>query len=75
MAQRLFAGMVVGRIPRELEEVHIMAATGWSWQALQGTPVDIVQKMTIYLAVAEARATSGSLNFSEAEGERPYDIR
>ncbi len=69
MAQRLLAGMVVGQIPRELEEAHIMAATGWSWPTLQATPVDVVQKMTIYLAATEARATQGSLDIFEAEGD------
>ena len=75
MAQRLFAGMVVGQIPREFEETHMMAATGWSWQVLQATPIDVVQKMAIYLAVSDARNTQGSLDFPESEKEEPYDNR
>lgn len=73
LAQRLFACMVVGQIPREFEEAHIMAATGWSWQALQATPADVVQRVTIYLAVREARANQGSLEFPRAEGEEQYE--
>ncbi len=75
MAQHLFAGMVVGQIPREFEESHMMAATGWSWQALQATPIDVVQKMALYLAVSDARNTQGSLDFTECEKEEPYDNR
>lgn len=71
MAEALLTNLVRGHIPSEFAEAHIMAATGWTWQTLQETPADVVQKMAIYLAVQRTRATSASLDFSETEGETP----
>ena len=51
LAEKLFGGLAIGRVPREFAEVHIMALTGWNWQTLQATPADIVDKMTTYMAV------------------------
>jgi hypothetical protein len=71
VAEALLTSLVRGQVPPEFAEAHVMAATGWTWQALQETPADLVQKMAIYLAVQHARATSASLDFSETEGETP----
>jgi hypothetical protein len=65
MAEALLTSLTRGQVPPNFAEVHVMAATGWSWHTLQETPADIVQKMALYLAVQHARATSASLDFSE----------
>ena len=67
MAEELFAGMVEGRVPRRFLEVHLMAATGWSWQTLRTTPADVVQRMAVYLAVKQAQDNKTSLELREAE--------
>ena len=67
MAEALFAGLVAGQLPAQLDEVYLMAATGWSWQDLQATPADVVQKMAVYLAVKCARDSSGALDFRAPE--------
>ena len=69
LAERLFAGLVTGRIPHEFAEVHIMALTGWSFQSLLETPVDIVERMAIYLAVKQARDLGGDLDLPEEQDE------
>ncbi|MCH8206119.1 MAG: hypothetical protein IH956_03850 [Chloroflexi bacterium] len=66
-AEALFEGLVSGRVPREYLEVCLMAATGWTWQALGETPADIVHKMAVYLAVKGIRDTKGTLQFSEED--------
>ena len=40
-----------------------MAATGWTWAELNETPMEIVAKMTIYLAVKNVKEFGGELNF------------
>ena len=64
-AEGLFAGLMTGRIPPQFAEAHVLAATGWSWQALQETPADLVRKMTTYLAVKQARDNQGTLEFPD----------
>ena len=65
LAEDLFAGLAIGRVPPRFADVHLMAATGWSWQTLQSTPADVVRKMAIYLSVTQARNTASSLEFTE----------
>ena len=67
MAGELFAGLISGQIPLGFVEVHVMVATGWSWQTLQETPADVVQRMLLYLAVKQARDNKASLEFRNAE--------
>ena len=67
-AEHLFACLVRGRIPPDFSEVHLMASTGWSWRALQETPVDVVRKMATYLSVRQARDTGGDVSYPELEG-------
>ncbi len=64
-AQELFAGLVEGRLPTEFFEAHIMAATGWTWEALQETPVDVVRRLAVYLAVRQAHASQETLDFQD----------
>ena len=66
-AEELFAGLVAGRVPLRFAEVHMMAATRWSWQTLQETPADVVRRMAIYLAVKQARDGRASLEFHDTE--------
>ncbi len=70
LAERLFVEMAAGRTPDEFEEPRIMALTGWSWQALQDTPADVVEAMTTYLVVREARERGGEVEFPEAAHAR-----
>ena len=63
MAEELFAEMIAGRIPGQFSEAHLMAVTGWSWHTLQETPADVVEKMSIYLAVTQARDDKRDLDF------------
>ncbi len=63
MAEELFAGLVSRMVPTGFVEAHVMATTGWDWATLQRTPADVVQRMVVYLAVREARANGGSLEF------------
>jgi hypothetical protein len=63
LAQALFAGLLRGRDPPEFSEVHLMAATGWSWHTLQETPADVVRMMAVYSAVAQAMERGGSVDF------------
>ena len=72
-AEELFAGMVSGQVPPRFAEVSVMAATGWSWQALQETPADVVQKMAIYLAVKQTRDGNGALDFPQTKD--PHDAQ
>ncbi|MCH8165384.1 MAG: hypothetical protein IH889_07225 [Planctomycetes bacterium] len=70
LAQALFAGLLGGRVPSEVSEVHLMAATGWSWHTLQETPADVVRMMAIYSAVAQAVERGGSIDFPAQGAER-----
>ena len=70
MAEELFSGLAAGTVPQEFEEVHVMALTGWSWEVLQDTPADIVEKMATYLAVTSARDSDGTVDFPEDRHER-----
>ena len=65
--EQLFAGLVAGRVPPQFAEVHLMAATGWSWRDLRATPADIVQKMAIYLAVKHAMDSGSALDLHAPE--------
>ena len=67
VAQRLFRGLHSEVLPEDFAEVHIMAATGWSWQELQNTPVDVVEKMVTYLDVTRAVSSGSSLDLSDQE--------
>ena len=64
-AESLFEGLAAGRVPEEFADVHLMAATGWSYDVLMRTPADVVERMSIYLSVRAARETGGTL---EIEG-------
>ena len=66
-AEDLFEGLLIGKIPESFVEVHLMTMTGWSWQTLQETPADVVQRMSIYLAVRQARDRGGSVVYVENE--------
>lgn len=72
-AERLFGGLAEGRITPEFIEAHLLAATGWSWHTLQVTPVDVVQRMAMYLAVKKARDTGGTLTFADSEDSKDVD--
>lgn len=61
-AEALFASLVSGRVPAEYVEVCLMAATGWTWQALSETPADIVSRMALFLAVKGARDAGSVLD-------------
>ena len=63
-AEELFAEMIAGRIPGQFAEAHLMAVTGWNWHTLQETPADVVEKMSIYLSVKQARDGNQDLDFS-----------
>ena len=67
LAEDLFVGLAAGTIPPPFAEVHLMALTGWSWETLLQTPLDVVEKMAIYRAVKETRETGGYLSFQEDE--------
>jgi hypothetical protein len=73
VAQQLFAALLTGQVPPTFAEVHLMAATGWSWHTLQDTPADIVNKMSIYLAVTHAIATRGTLDFPNEDSSQADD--
>lgn len=49
----------------EFGDVAIMHATGWSWDELMNTPIHIVQKYQMYLAVRNAKINGGSLDFDD----------
>lgn len=70
MAEALLAGLVKGEVPTRFAEVHVMAATGWTWQALQDTPADVVQAMAVYLAVQQARRGGGTLRYHDTEAQQ-----
>ena len=70
MAQELFVGLAAGQVPPRFEEVHMMAATGWSWRTLQETPVDVVRQMAVYLAVKQAMDSGGALEYPHMEDEQ-----
>ncbi len=65
MAEKLFRGLHSGVLPEEFAEVHIMAATGWSWQELQNTPADVVENMVTYLGVTQAVGSGSSLDLPD----------
>lgn len=44
-----------------------MAATGWTWEELQQTPAEIVNLMSLYLAVRSTKESGGDLHFDEDE--------
>ena len=67
MAERLFRGLHSGVLSEEFAEVHIMAATGWSWQELQNTPADVVDNMVTYLGVTQALSSGSSLDLPDQE--------
>jgi|GEM_PF-1840102 hypothetical protein len=61
LSMSLFQAMAVGEVPEGFFEIQLMAATGWSWQALQSTPADVVMKMALFLAVSHIREQGGTL--------------
>ena len=61
----LFRGLLAGRVPSPFAEVHILALTGWTWAALQETPVDVVARMAEYLAVRSVKDSGGTLQLQE----------
>jgi hypothetical protein len=65
LAEELFAGLAVGRVPERFAEVHIMALTGWDWETLQETPADVVGLMALYMAVKDAIDNASSLDITE----------
>ena len=65
LAEELFAGLAVGRVPEQFAEVHIMALTGWDWETLQETPADVVELMVLYMAVKDAIDNASSLDIPE----------
>ena len=65
LAEELLSGLATGLVPDEFAEAHMMAQTGWSWETLQETPADVVERMATYLAVREAREIGGTLDLSE----------
>ena len=70
MAEKLFVSLLIGQLPHQFAEAHVMAATGWSWQTLQETPFDVVRNMMTYLAVAQAIESKSNLNFPGTEEEQ-----
>ena len=66
--EQLLASLVSGGVPEEFSESHIMAITGWSCRDLQETPLDVVSRMALYLAVRQTREVGGTLEF---DGGRP----
>ena len=68
MAEELFAGLLTGKVPPMFVDAWLMDATGWSWQVLQDTPADLVDRVVVYAAVKQARAAGGVLDFPESEG-------
>tara|TARA_Y100000310_G_scaffold289770_1_gene316415 strand:- start:104 stop:241 length:138 start_codon:yes stop_codon:yes gene_type:complete len=42
-----------------------MLATGWTWDELQATPYDVVQRTRIYLQVKHVKEHGGTLDFPE----------
>ena len=64
-AADLFRGLAAGRVPPAFVEVHLLALTGWSWTALQETPVDVVARMAEYLAVRGVKDSGGTLRLEE----------
>ena len=66
-AEHLFAGLLSGHLPEEFSEVHLMASTGWSWDALQQPPADVVRRMATYLAVTRTVHERQSLRFEDEE--------
>jgi len=63
MAEELFTGMAVGLVREEFAEVHVMSVAGWSWEELQETPVDVVERMALYKAVTDTMRSGGTLDF------------
>lgn len=64
-AERLYRGLHGGALPEEFTDVHIMAATGWSWRELQDTPADVVEKMVTYLGVTQALNSNSSFDITD----------
>ncbi len=67
MAEKLYRGLLGGVLTEEFTEVHIMAATGWSWRELQNTPADVVEKMVTYLGVTQALNSDSSFDITDQE--------
>ena len=67
MAEKLYRGLNGGVLTDEFAEVHIMAATGWSWQELQNTPADVVEMMVTYLCVTQAISSGSTLDLPDQE--------
>lgn len=65
-AEALFEGLVAGRVPEEFADAHLMASTGWSYDELQRTPADVVERMSTYLSVRAAHETGGVVEVEEA---------
>ena len=73
LSMSLFRAMAVGQVPEGFFEIQLMAATGWSWQTLQSTPVDVVMKMALFLAVSNIREEGGALQFAIENRPQPGD--
>ena len=44
-----------------------MDATGWSWPELESTPVAVLERHALYLAVKRVAQHGGELDFEEPE--------
>ena len=56
-----------GPTPVDFEANAIMDATGWSWPELESTPVAVLERHALYLAVKRVAQHGGELDFEEPE--------
>ena len=56
-----------GPLPPEFEANTIMDATGWSWPELESTPVAVLERHALYLAVKRVTQNGGDLEFTEPD--------
>ena len=54
-----------GSIPPEFHDSYLMEVTGWSYETLQETPVDVVRQYEMYLSVKNVVVNGGTLSFGD----------
>ena len=57
--------MASKRVPPEYSDIQLMQLTGWSWDELQNTPIDVAQRTQVYLLVKHAKESGVEVDIED----------
>ena len=56
-------------VPALWQESHVLAETGWTWEQLNATPADVVNRLLLYKQVRHVTEHGGNMRFDDAEAD------